>query len=147
MQLVDAERIERGDWSAVNFLSPFLVEACRELVEGGLGGAPTVPMNQLADVGPAGQRIRDAYIQSDMPTKSGRRALWHHKTDVTQPMAGTADVYIEPKVGREHLAEKYWAQRSSMLLPHRVMVALGEGCCSDIAGAATGFNLDTLPPP
>ena len=75
MQLVDAERIERGDWSAVNFLSPFLVEACRELVEGGLGGAPTVPMNQLADVGPAGQRIRDAYIQSDMPTKSGRRAL------------------------------------------------------------------------
>ena len=124
VQLVDAERIERGDWSAVNFLSPFLVEACRELVEGGLGAAPTVPMNQLADVGPAGQRIRDAYTQSDMPTKSGRRALWHHKTDVTQSMAGAADVYIEPKVGREHLAEKYWAQRSSMLLPHRLWLPL-----------------------
>ena len=119
VQLVDAERIERGDWSAVNFLSPFLVEACRELVEGGLGAAPTVPMNQLADVGPEGRRIRDAYTQSDMPTKSGRRALWHHKTDVTQSMAGAADVYIEPKVGREHLAEKYWAQRSTMLLPAR----------------------------
>ena len=119
VQLVDAERIERGDWSAVNFLSPFLVEACRELVEDGLGAAPTVPMNQLADVGPEGRRIRDAYTQSDMPTKSGRRALWHHKTDVTQSMAGAADVYIEPKVGREHLAEKYWAQRSTMLLPAR----------------------------
>ena len=124
VQLVDAERIERGDWSAVNFLSPFLVEAYRELVEGGLGAAPTVPMNQLADVGPAGQRIRDAYTQSDMPTKSGRRALWHHKTDVTQSMTGAADVYIEPKVGREHLAEKYWAQRSSMLLPARFRLNL-----------------------
>ena len=34
-------------------------------------------------------------------------------------MTGAADVYIEPKVGREHLAEKYWAQRSTMLLPAR----------------------------
>ena len=124
VQLVDAERIERGDWSAVNFLSPFLVEACRELVEGGLGATPTVPMNQLADVGPEGRRIRDAYTQSDMPTKSGRRALWHHKTDVTQSMTGAADVYIEPKVGREHLAEKYWAQRSTMLLPARFRLNL-----------------------
>ena len=147
VQLVDAERIERGDWSAVNFLSPFLVEACRELVEGGLGAAPTVPMNQLADVGPAGQRIRDAYTQSDMPTKSGRRALWHHKTDVTQSMAGAADVYIEPKVGREHLAEKYWAQRSTMLLPARFRLNRGAGCRSDIAGTGGGFHLDTLPPP
>ena len=124
VQLVDAERIERGDWSAVNFLSPFLVEAYRELIASAIAAAPTVPMNQLADVGPAGQRIRDAYTQSDMPTKSGRRALWHHKTDVTQSMAGAADVYIEPKVGREHLAEKYWAQRSTMLLPSRLRLNL-----------------------
>ena len=124
VQLVDAERIGRGDWLAVNFLSPFLVQAYRKLVEDSLGSIPIVPMNQLAYVGPAGQRIRDAYTQSDMPTKSGRRALWHHKTDVTQSMAGAADVYIEPKVGREHLAEKYWAQRSNMLLPHRLWLPL-----------------------
>ena len=124
VQLVDAERIGRGDWLAVNFLSPFLVQAYRKLVEDSLGSIPIVPMNQLAYVGPEGRRIRDAYTQSDMPTKSGRRALWHHKTDVTQSMAGAADVYIEPKVGREHLAEKYWAQRSSMLLPHRLWLPL-----------------------
>ena len=124
MQLVDAERIGKGDWLAVNFLSPFLVQAHRTLVEDGLGSIPTVPMNQLADVGPAGQRIRDAYIQSDLPTKSGRRALWHHKTDVTQSMAGAADMYIEPKAGREHLAERYWAQRGRMLLPTRLRLNL-----------------------
>ena len=124
VQLVDAERIEKGDWSAVNYLSPFLVEAYRELVEDGLGSIPIVPMNQVADVGPAGQRIRDAYTQSDVPTKSGRRALWHHKTDVTQSMAGAADTYIEPKASKVNLAEKYWAQRSQMLLPHRLWLPL-----------------------
>ena len=124
VQLVDAERIGKGDWSAVNYLSPFLVEAYRKLVEDGLGATPTVPMNQLAYVGPAGQRIRDAYSQSDMPTKSGRRALWHHKTNVTQSMAGTADSYIEPKEGMEHLAQKYWGQRGRFLLPARLRLNL-----------------------
>ena len=124
VQLVDAERIGKGDWPAVNFLSPFLVQAYRELVEDSLGSTPTVPMNQLAYVGPAGQRIRDAYTQSDMPTKSGRKALWHHKTDVIQSMAGAADVYIEPKEGKEHLAEKYWEQRSRFLLPARLRLNL-----------------------
>ena len=124
VQLVDAERIGKGDWSAVNFLSTFLVQAYRKLVEDSLGSTPTVPMNQLAYVGPAGQRIRNAYTQSDMPTKSGCRALWHHKTDVTQSMAGAADVYIEPKEGKEHLAEKYWEQRSRFLLPARLRLNL-----------------------
>ena len=87
VQQVSADRIERGDWSAVNFLSPFLVEAYRNLSEENPAAVPTVLLGDLAAVGPAGQRIRDAYTHSDMPTLSGRRALWYHKTDVTQSMA------------------------------------------------------------
>ena len=124
VQRVDAERIERGDWSAVNFLSPFLVEAHQQLTEDNLGLVPVVPLSNLADVGPGGQRIRDAYIKSEMPTKSGRRALWHHKTDVTRSMAAQADVYIEPKAGKIHLADKYWEQRSQMLLPTKLRLNL-----------------------
>ena len=124
LQFVDAERIEKGDWSVVNFLSPFLVEAYRKLTEHGAGAYSTVPMKKLADVGPGGQRIRDAYTKSDVPTASGRRALWHHKTDVTQSMTAATDVYIEPKAGKEHLAEKYWGQRGRMLLPTRLWLPL-----------------------
>ena len=47
-------RIKRGDWSAVNFLSPFLVEAYRTLTEASFGVVPMVPMSDLADIGPAG---------------------------------------------------------------------------------------------
>ena len=41
VQQVDAERIGRGDWSAVNFLSPFLVDAYRTLSEDGPASVST----------------------------------------------------------------------------------------------------------
>ena len=119
-----SDRIKRGDWSAVNFLSPFLMESYRTLSEANPASVPNVPLSDLADIGPAGQRIRDAFTHSDMPTKLGRRALWHHKTDVTQSMRAETDVYIEPKSSRRHLADKYWEQRSQMLLPHRLWLPL-----------------------
>ena len=126
IQHVDSGRIGRGDWLTVNFLSPFLVESYRTLSEASPGSVPTVPLSALADIGPAGQRIRDAYTHSEMPTQSGRRALWHHKTDVTQSMRAETDVYIEPRpFSRERrLADIYWEQRSQMLLPHRLRLNL-----------------------
>ena len=124
IQEVDSGRIERGDWFAVNFLSPFLVEAYRTLSEANPGTVPTVPLSDIADVGPEGRRIRDSYTTSDMPTQSGRRALWYHKTNVTQSMRAQTDVYIEPKKSKRHLADSYWEQRSQMLLPHRLWLPL-----------------------
>ena len=124
VQLVDAERIARGDWFAVNFLSPFLVDSYQTLSEQNPASVPTVPLSKIAEVGPEGRRIRDAYIHSDMPTLSGRRALWYHKTDVTQSMAAETDVYIEPKPSKVSMADGYWEQRSRLLLPHRLRLNL-----------------------
>ena len=120
MQEVEPERIARGDWAAVNFLSPFLVLAYRTLSEDSPAKVATVPLSKIASVGPEGRRIRDAYTNSNMPTQSGRRALWNHKADVTQSMATDADVYIEPKESKRHLADGYWEQRSRLLLPHQL---------------------------
>ena len=128
VQYADSERIGRGDWYAVNFLSPFLVEAYRTLTEINPGSVPTAPLSRLAEVGPAGQRIRDAYTRSEMPTLSGRRALWYHKTDVTTSMLAETDSYIEPKPSdrARRLADSYWEQRSNMLLPHRLWLPLAK---------------------
>ena len=120
LQRVEEARIREGHWSAVNFLSPFLVKAYRTLREETPAAIPMVPLSQLAAIGPAGQRIRDAYTRSQMPTLSGRRALWFHKTDVSQSMQGETDVYIEPKKSKRHLADSYWEQRGHVLLPHRL---------------------------
>ena len=138
IQYEDPGRIERGDWLAVNFLSPFLVEAYRTLSETNPGAVPTVPLSTLADVGPEGRRIRDSYTNSDMPTPSGRRALWYHKTDVTRSMRAETDVYIEPKTSKRKLADSYWEQHSRMLLPHRVRLNLARVAAVMLAEPAVG---------
>ena len=124
VQRVDSERIERGDWFAVNFLSPFLVDAYRTLSEAGPLSVSTVPLRDVADIGPEGRRIRDTYTPSDMPTKEGRRALWYNRSDITRSMLAETDVYIEPKPSRRRLADSYWEQRSELLLPHRLRLNL-----------------------
>ena len=124
VQQVDSDRIERGDWLAVNFLSPFLLEAYWKLTEANPGAVPTLPLSDLADVGPEGRRIRDSYNHSELPTQSGRRALWHNKTEIMQSMLGETDVYIEPKAPKRHLADRYWEQRSELLLPHQLRLNL-----------------------
>ena len=138
VQQVDSDRIERGDWFAVNFLSPFLVDAYRTLTETNPASVPAVTLSSLADVGPEGRRIRDSYTRSDLPTPSGRRALWHHKTDVTQSMAGEADSYIEPKETKRHLADSYWKQRSRLLLPHRIRLNLVRVAAITLAEPSVG---------
>ncbi len=125
VQQVDADRIERGDWNAVNFLAPRLVTDAQMLWDRAARADSTfVSMSQIADVGPEGRRIRDTYTRSDVPTTSGRRALWHHKTDITRSMSARTDSYIEPKPSKRGLAERYWDQRSRFLLAHRLWLPL-----------------------
>lgn len=124
IQWVESERIEKGEWLAVNFLSPFLMGAYRDLNKSSLASVPTVPLGSLAEVGPEGRRIRDAYTYSHMPTPSGRRALWHHKTDVTRSMLSETDVYVEPKESKVYLANNYWEQRSRLLLSSQLRLNL-----------------------
>ena len=125
IQRIDAERIESGDWQAVNFLAPHLVAEAQALWDSTAQiDSKFVSMSRIADVGPGGQRIRDAYTRSDVPTTSGRRAFWYHKTGVTQSMSALTDSYIEPKPVKRGLADRYWSQRSRFLLSHRLWLPL-----------------------
>ena len=63
-----ASKIAAGNWSAVQFLSPYLCQRHAELTQGGL--FPSVRLETVAEIGPAGQRIRDALY----PIVNARRA-------------------------------------------------------------------------
>ena len=138
LQYVDSDRIERGDWFAVNFLSPFLVNSYRRLTESDFSTVSTVSMDELAEVGPEGRRIRDSYTRSAMPTPSARRALWYHKSDVTISMQAETDTYIEPKKSKRDLADRYWKQRSDLLLPHRLWLPLARVAAVKLPERAVG---------
>ena len=133
-----ARRIAVGDWGAVQFLSPYLCEEFVALKEGQL--YPSIALGDIAEIGPEGRRIRDAYTRSSMPDAQGRVALWHHDTEVTQSMAATADTHIAAKPEKAHLAESYWQQRSTLLLPMRVrlntVIVLSVRLNSPVVGSA-----------
>ena len=115
-----SSRIASGDWGAVQFLSPYLCNQFIELKEGRL--FDVVPLSSLADVGPEGRRVRDAFVKSSLPDAEAREALWHHNSEITQSMAAKPDTFITAKPANAHLAEKYWEQRSNLLLPLRLFL-------------------------
>ena len=113
-------KIGAGDWGAVQFLSPYLCDKFAEVANGKC--FPSVPIGKIADIGPEGRRIRDAFTRSQMPDVEGRIALWQHDTEITQSMAAKADSHLVAKSAKAHLAESYWQQRSTLLLPHRLFL-------------------------
>ena len=58
-------RIAAGKWGAVQFLSPYLCERFSDLARGGMFRSKA--LGEIAKVGPAGQRIREAYRKTEMP--------------------------------------------------------------------------------
>ena len=84
-------------------------------------------LGEIAKVGPAGQRIREAYRRSSMPDAQGRMALWQHDTNVTQTISARPDTHIASKPQYAHRADKYWEQRSRLLLPTHLNLPTAQG--------------------
>ena len=118
LQAWPESRVAAGDWGAVQFLSPYLCQQFAAIKNGEL--FPSIQLGRVAEIGPAGQRIRDAFTKSELPDEQGRIALWQHDTERTRSMSATWDTHISAKPALAHLAAKYWQQRSTLLLPQRV---------------------------
>ncbi len=129
-------RIAAGDWGAVQFLSQYLCEKFVALRDGGL--SQSVALGNIANVGPAGQRIRDAFTRSAMPDAQGRVALWQHDTEVTQSMAAKWDTHIVAKPPKAHLADSYWRQRGTLMLPQRMRLNTVRTLCAKLDTPALG---------
>lgn len=117
-QMWPESRISNGDWGAVQFLSPYLCSKFASLKEHEL--FPCILLSRISEIGPHGRRIREAFSKSDMPDEQGRIALWHHDTEETQTMTAKWDTHLRVKSGKAHLADKYWKQRSRLLLPQKM---------------------------
>lgn len=119
VQHVDAKRMGRGDWYVVNFFNPSLTMAYEALVRGNIPFT-VCALGSISDVGGQGRSVPTAYSRSKMPTKSGRRALWQHKSSVITTLAQVPLDHIEPKSGQASLAKSYWDSRSCLLIGERV---------------------------
>lgn len=131
-----ASRIAAGDWGAVQWLSPFLSGSYQQLKGGEL--FPVMKLGDVAEIGPAGQAVRETFARSKLPTAEGMRALWDHKTDVTRSMSATTDTAIAPRPGQADRARVYWSRRGRLMLPTRAFLRTTRTMAVVLDSAALG---------
>ena len=136
------ERVEQGDWSPVKFFSDYLATRCwRWFTEN--NDDLFESLGDMADVGPAGQGIRGAFIRSDTSDSGAMKALWFNDQSDKPTVAATKicmeqtpDSYIHPKphTTKERIrkvkggttqtfppyAEELWKLRGKLMIPDKI---------------------------
>ncbi|MDE0537349.1 MAG: DEAD/DEAH box helicase family protein [Rhodospirillales bacterium] len=107
-----AARVREGDWRPCQFLDPVLVDAAMSLEqEKGL-----VPLQGPFKLGPAGQRIRDAFRPVDLGD-GNYRVFWSRSKDLRTTMEASPEQLVAHK--KESLAARYRQQAGHVLLATR----------------------------
>lgn len=113
-----ATAMSDGDWLPMLFYDPSLTSAVRMLRDG-LNGLLR-PIGDMARVSPPGQGVREVFTKANTRQSPDMRALWQHKSDERTTMRAEPDRMVAPKRGKENTAERYWEQRSNLLLANRL---------------------------
>ena len=124
VQYAGSAQLEAGDWFEVNLLSPSLMRSYRDFAAGTLL-PDVVPLERIALIGGQGRSVPTAYDRRALPGRSGRRAFWEHDTRSVHTIQQTAQDHMEPKKQHEGMAERYWSERSRLLLSERVRLNTG----------------------
>ena len=114
-------RVRAGDWSAVQWYDGTLAEAAVALeVNDGLE-----PTGLRFEVGPAGQRIQDAYAVCDREAPSAVPGFHSVSGSLRRTLSGEPDVWYQPKSERRGLADRYAAQKGHLLVTMRLNTVSG----------------------
>ena len=116
-----AERVQSGDWTPVQWYDGQLAETIRNIETSPL----LEPVGLRHEIGPAGQRIQDAYLRCE-PDAPGALPGFHSVSSrVRRTMLGEPDVWYRPRPGKEHLAKRYAEHRSRLLVAMRMNTVSG----------------------
>lgn len=112
-----SSRMLTGDWSGVQFFSPFLTSTYTGMRSN--EWMQTTTLQQVARVGTTYRAARRDFRLSSTPDEGAMRALWHFKTEFTKNMESTTDTYIVPKDDGDNWKD-VWSRRTRLLLPIKV---------------------------
>ena len=108
-------RVQSGDWTPVQWFNGELAEAVVSLeINTGLES-----VGLRYDIGPAGQRIQDAYEVCDRDALDAVPGFHSVSGTLRRVIFGEPDVWYRPKIEKKSLAVRYLAQRNHLLVPMR----------------------------
>ena len=111
-----ADRVKQGDWRPAALYNPELVEVLVSLESRGL-----VKLGDIAEVEPAGRRIRDAFNRHADEGSNTKPILWDHKTELRKTMAAEPDIIASPKGGkRDYAIDTLWPKAGRLLIAGKI---------------------------
>ena len=110
-----ADRVMAGDWAPVQWFDGRLAEIAHSINH----ARNLEPVGLRHDIGPAGQRISDAYLKCQSDDPDAIPVFWSVSTKLHQTMKSRPDHWARPKHDKAGLARKYWSRRSHILLAQR----------------------------
>lgn len=110
-----AKDVAAGEWSPVQWRDTRLAETIR-----GLESSPLLERAGVRhSIGPAGQRIDDAYEECG-PDDDGAKMIFHSiSSKLRRTIHAVPESYHRPKGAKVQLAKRYWNMRSSLLVAQR----------------------------
>ena len=110
-----ADRVRTGDWTPVQWYDSALAQAAWSLEY----SAVLEPTGSRYPVGPAGQRIQDAYVVCDAEDPEAIPGFHSVSGALRRTLLGEPDVWYRPRSAKRRLADRYREQRNHLLVPMR----------------------------
>ena len=115
------DRVRDGDWTPVQWFDSTLPESVVALEK----SAQLEPVGARFQIGPAGQRIQDAYEVHAEQTPDAVAGFHSVSSGLRQTMLGKPDVWYRPREAKSDLADRYARQRGHLLVPMRLDTVSG----------------------
>ena len=116
-----ADRVRDGNWTPGQWFDGALAQVAWELER----NAALEPAGLRYQVGPAGQRIQDAYEICDGGDPGAIPGFHSVSGALRRTLLGEPDVSYRPRAAKRRLADRYRAQRSHLLVPMRLNTVSG----------------------
>ncbi len=133
------DRVRAGDWSPVQWYDPKLAEAAAQVRE----ASGMCQLSALYDMGPAGQRIRDAFQQvtDGSSTEADVDVFDSVSSDLRVSLAGSPDARWRPRSGKASMVRSYLARMGWVQLMNRARVnnARVVAVCATAKSFGSGF--------
>ena len=149
------QKIIEGDWSAVLFYSPYLVECFSNIRNGVL--FKTQPLGNVATTGEPPQGVRMTFSTSDSPPSIGedvpRPSRYNHTTSEVTCMHSFPNKYLirNPKHAKsgtdwKNLADRSWAKGGLLHIAERVRLNLTHVVALKTDGKSIGSSWHSVTP-
>ena len=137
-------KVERGDWSGVQFYSPYLVERFADMRDGKL--FKSAKLGDVADTVGSPRDVRAAFEASNEPDKHARFVRYDHKTDEVVSMRAAPNKYLVVKCCKEKQAERAWAKAGLLHVPERLQPNITHVAAIATDGASIGTSWYAITP-